>query len=642
MLLAGNRAEEYSLDIWQNFVIPPYFKEISMLQTRKPMMIVGGRGCGKTMLLRYFCYETQFSKDRGTFGVEAINRIGLYWKIDTQFAKILSNRGEDNNNWSNIFTHLGVLELGLGVINSLLKLKDSNFNLEEKDGILNIHFVELRGFDKDLPDTILELKKYFEFSIQKLQIWVVNNFKKLDPPLLFPISFLKCLINTIRDQVAFLKGTDFFVYIDEYENLLQSQKKIVNTWIKHSETPLIFNVAMKRNAFDVRDTIGNESIVNIHDYRKFDIEELLDKHHHVFASEILFLRLKQANLESIVPININNLFKTDDDILRNRRSAEYEKIITDKAKSIFPSYTQKQLADEILNDSKLNDRLQGLINETLNKRDSSYSLNDFYDKSFPEATLVNFALLNRKQIKDVDLFAEFSLLKNGELNKYTGKTNWIHNNTIGCVLYLYSKVGRLCPFYAGFESFCEMSKGNIRHFLELCSQSIVNCGDSFEKTCQVSIKDQSSASKLVSASMLNEIKSLGNKGSSLYTFVIRLGTIFEYCRNNISQSEPEQNHFTIKDNLSEDSSKFLSELEKWSVIYTYKLTKSKSGEFGSEYILNPIYSYYFNISYRKKRRIILSDNDFKIIAFHEVSDFERLIRKFNKVAEKAPNLFELF
>ena len=49
-ILAKNRAEEFGHDLWQDFVIPPYFMELEILHSRKPSIIVGGRGCGKTML----------------------------------------------------------------------------------------------------------------------------------------------------------------------------------------------------------------------------------------------------------------------------------------------------------------------------------------------------------------------------------------------------------------------------------------------------------------------------------------------------------------------------------------------------------------------------------------------------------------
>ena len=83
---------------------------------------------------------------------------------------------------------------------------------------------------------------------------------------------------------------------DEYENLPIYQQRVINTWLKHSEAPLIFNLAMKRNAFVTRQTLGDEYISDIHDFRTHDLEAYLAEHFEIFAAEILFLQLSIAQL----------------------------------------------------------------------------------------------------------------------------------------------------------------------------------------------------------------------------------------------------------------------------------------------------------------------------------------------------------
>lgn len=639
-ILAKNRAEEFGHDLWQDFVIPPYFMELEILHSRKPSIIVGGRGCGKTMLLRYLCHETQFSPLRKDVSLETLNRIGIYWKIDTQFAKIMAKRGDDNANlWNSAFIHMGVITLSSEILRSLDSIQASNLKTFNKIDLSILNFSYLKGFDENIPSDFISLKKYLRDAFNKFEIWV-SNYKKLAEPIFFPLNFIKELIDVVKEQIPDLKNSDFHVYIDEYENLLSEQKKIVNTWVKHSETPLIFNLAMKRNAFDERMTVGNEQIVKIHDYREFDIEVLLDKCYEVFAAEILLLRLKKANYQLELPINISDLFNISPEIISKRQSSDYKKIVQSSVKNILPTYSQKELASDILKDFSLKKKITNLISDALKRKGSKYTLTDFYDEKYPEAMIVLFALLNRAIPVEV-ILNELHALQNGKENKFNGKTNWVHNNLFGCILFLYNKLGRLCPLYSGFESFCTMSKGNIRHFLELCFKSIANANISTELV--VTPKEQSSATKQVSTSLLKEVKALGPKGNSLYTFVIRLGTIFEYCRDNPAQSEPEQNHFDIEGNILVEEQHFLDELVKWSVLYEERLTKRKNDEIGVEYILNPIYAAYFNISYRKKRRITISGREFATIAFGDLIDYESLLkRKYQKGVISQTSLFDLF
>ncbi len=70
----------------------------------------------------------------------------------------------------------------------------------------------------------------------------------------------------IIEKVKVLSGSVFFIYIDEYENLRDEQQRLINTYIKHSEPPLIFNIATKRNGMRTNATVGAEKITEIADF----------------------------------------------------------------------------------------------------------------------------------------------------------------------------------------------------------------------------------------------------------------------------------------------------------------------------------------------------------------------------------------
>ena len=82
-IFSKNRAEELGYDVWEHFVIPPFFDRLDLTTARKPRIIIGGRGCGKTMLLRYLSHQTVFSQQRASIPTTAIHHIGLYWRVDS-------------------------------------------------------------------------------------------------------------------------------------------------------------------------------------------------------------------------------------------------------------------------------------------------------------------------------------------------------------------------------------------------------------------------------------------------------------------------------------------------------------------------------------------------------------------------------
>src|ERR1017187_4500634 len=100
-----NRAEELGYDVWQHFVIPPFYNQLDLTTARKPRIIIGGRGCGKTMLLRYLSHQTMFSRLRPTIPVDSLKHIGLYWRADTHFMNLMSGRGIDDSTWHSAFVH---------------------------------------------------------------------------------------------------------------------------------------------------------------------------------------------------------------------------------------------------------------------------------------------------------------------------------------------------------------------------------------------------------------------------------------------------------------------------------------------------------------------------------------------------------
>jgi hypothetical protein len=398
--------------------------------------------------------------------------------------------------------------------------------------------------------------------------------------------------------------------------------------------PLIFNLAMKRYSFNNRQTVGNEQLADIHDYREYDLEAYYDEsiNFSLFAAEILFLRLWKSDNSYKVPIVPDELRSTEVEILKNRRTLGYKTKIIQAAKEFLPGYTSEKMAKEVFEDSILKNRLKKLLDDSLAAKNIKISSEKLFLPNYPQAGVIIPALLNRN-ISVEEILQEISALKEGNDNKFTGKTNWVHNNIIGCLLLIYEPLGRFCPFYSGFEAFCLMSRTNIRHFLELCNKSINNetLSRNTKSIPSISSKSQAEAAKHSSTSFLKEVKSFGVNGNSLHSFVLRTGTYFKWAHKRLSQSEPEQNHFSIQGNVSNEIQVFIEDAIKWSVLYESKITKQKGGASkleseDFEYILNPIYAPYFHISYRKKRRVKFSEEDLKTIVHGDFEQFEAFLK----------------
>lgn len=631
--IAQNRAEELGYDLWEDFVIPPFYDGLDLLTAKKPRVIVGGRGCGKTSLLRYLCHQTQFSNKRSRITEEDILNIGIYWKVDTQFAKMLSKRGFEDESWNRAFEHLAVLEMSTEILKSLENIANSSFESFELNNLDCFDFSILSSFRNDVPADFTSLKKFIRREINYFQTWA-GSIRTTKQPIFLPLKFVKELIIEIKTQNDLFKDTDYLVYVDEYENLLVDQQRLINTWIKHSEMPLIFNLAMKPNSFLEKNTIGNESIAETHDYREYNLEDFYQKiNFEVFAAEILFLRLWKNDNTFKIPILPEELRSTENDVLNKRKSDSYKRRVLNAAKDFLPSTSIDEMSKDVFTDDILYNRLKDLILRAIKNNNHKGNVEDFLVPEFPQASIIIPALLNRATSTE-EVLKEIEKLTSGKKNKFFGTTNWVHNNLFGCLLLIYEPLGRSCPIYSGFEAFCLMSRTNLRHFLELCYKSIANeLLNSNKKALRtISIRSQAEASKQASSTFLREVKNFGNDGNKLHTFVLRLGTYFSYAHKKPTQSEPEQNHFSISGNRSNELNIFLSDAVKWSVLYESKITKQKGGENKAEsedfeYILNPIYAPYFHISYRKKRSVQFRSDEIATIVFGNFTEFQGYMDK---------------
>lgn len=633
-ILASNRTEELGFDVWDRYVIPPRLNIRHWGESKKPRIIIGGRGCGKTMLLRYLSHDSTFSSNRMKIGHSNLGHIGVYWRPDTQFTSLLKERNQDEEIWRASFGHLCALLLAKEILRSIESISNSQLNVIHPEELESLNFSTLSTNSIKLPDGYRELCTFLDNSIYEFETWV-NDIDSAKKPVFLPTTvFLKRLIHVISNQLKKLERVVFFAYIDEYENFTRLQQQLVNTWIKHSEPPLIFNVAMKRNGFKTRRTLSEESLVETHDYRTIDLENFtLPSEFNLFAAEILLMRFDNAN----IPIEeIDTKILRDPNSELERKKKQYYNKILGIARELLPTWSRSSLVSKLFQDTILLERLRQRIAIGLERRgESNITAEYFFMQEVPNAAIVVLpALLARDRLSTRRIVDEFQKYCSGERNGFEQDTDWLHNTFIASYLDLFIPLVRTCPVYSGFETYCRMARGNIRHFLELCHR--VFAETYADSRLSKSAEEQAEAACQVAVNLLPEVRSFGHLGNHLHSFVLRLGKLFALSQRRTSQSEPERTHFAIRGGealISDQSRKLLAEAVKWSVLFEEKESKVKSPSEQQviDYVLNPIYSPYFQISYRKGRKLLLSNDDFEVLCSGSVEQYNtKLYSQFAK------------
>ena len=103
------KAEWMNGHLFELFTEPDYFGE---LRTQCPCVLIGGRGTGKTTVLRGLSYEGQFA-----LSGQAIDAIatwpyyGLYYRADTNRVRALTGSDVPIERWIRLFAHYFNLQL---------------------------------------------------------------------------------------------------------------------------------------------------------------------------------------------------------------------------------------------------------------------------------------------------------------------------------------------------------------------------------------------------------------------------------------------------------------------------------------------------------------------------------------------------
>ncbi|RIY40336.1 hypothetical protein [Neopusillimonas maritima] len=625
-LLGRTRAEEHDADVWGDFFIPPYFDQLALTTATKSVYITGKRGCGKTMLLKYFDYHTAFSKRRDQIPRDEIDHVGIYWRVDTQFCSSLNSRGIQEGEWSVVFESYFGLVIAIELLHAVKAIAESAFQEFDETRLASLTFPSAADYLDGVPTGAGDLLPSLVALRRKFTTWV-SNITAMKRPVLPPgRDFILALISDLRDLPE-LATLSLFVYVDEVENLAPYQRHVLNAFLKHSQRPLIVSFTSKEHPSD-NQTSGPESINATHDYQLLDLDKFLA----ISTPTPFFAEVFLGNLDIAASLATSPLLEIvrSQDRLADRQKSAYQRDVIGRMRERFPETSDKEIATNALREASLKVILIRKINKALKDRASKLSADDFlFEGAAPEALVTVPALLNRETLTPEKVLAELRRFSADGTGSF--ETTWVHNNLFGAILELYRPFARECPLYSGFDTLVTMANNNLRNFLILCYKTLEVAELRDEPEAPYSVDIQCRAAYDASEQLIKEIRTFGRFGEQLRVFVLRLGSIFRALQASPAMSEPEQNQFTINSGartLQEKEHEFIAEALRFGILVEKQETKSKSGVGLDivDYQLNPIYAPYFQISYRRKRKLEISVEQFHMLIMGNETDYRELAR----------------
>jgi hypothetical protein len=611
-LFGSFKAEWLKDKIFDLFKEPSYFPDLT---TASPCVLIGGRGTGKTTVLRCLSYEGQFAlSGLQSQSIPSWNYYGMYYRVNTNHVTAFTGDELEHDRWIKLFAHYFNLHL-CGLVFKFLNWYSINsaapVELSESACLKIGRTLHLPG-----ATTIRQVEEHVENSRIEFEAYINNVADDDKPKLSMQTAPVDALMEALLDLDQF-RGKNFFFLLDEYENFLDYQQQVVNTYIKHSGQLYSFKIGVKELGWRRRATLQeNEQLISPADYVRINISESLKgEKFRRFAKSVCNERFAKLTISQEDPI-------------------------IDVTK-IFPGLPEDQEA-EMLGIKRIVPRIVLELGEL----------------SRAERTHLNH--LSPLEIYFISFWAEGQGLSVREVFDDTLRDNhrWrtrFENYRHALLFTIRKHVRGINKYYAGWDVFTQLSGNNIRYLLELVEKSaLLHLHDGGDLTKSVGPKTQTIAAQNVGHNYLSELEGLSLQAAQLTKLLLGLGRVFQVMARDAIGHAPEVNQFRLSpyddnDEAGVPPDDAVERLLKLAVMHLALIRPSgtKLGDSGDtrdyDYMVHPIYSAYFVFSHRKKRKMILTGSDLLGLVSSPKPTIRAILKKNNRATEEPlPEQLTLF
>lgn len=606
------KAEWLRGDLFRLFQTPGYFPE---LEEPRPTVLVGGRGTGKTTVLKCLSYEGRYQLEgKSAEAVRTSNYVGLYWCIDSNRVTAFSGPELTPEGWQRLFGHYANLEIVSQICEYVLwytqKTGDSiTFEPRRLNRVtksLNLSPIANIG---DLAESVNDALVDLEATINAIGDHPPDTISLQGAPIQYLIESLVS-VPVLADKV-------FYILIDEYENLSDDQQRVINTLLKHGRDQYAFKIGVKESGWRTRATLTGEALVHPADYDLIDLSnKMVDGAYESFARQVCNARLERAaELAGLSdpPPEIGTLLES--------LSADEEATLLGIERRVAP----------------IRNRLQG---------------NPSYRGALSELSDLQLYFLDRRsQAQGVgleSLLSAYSAEPRQTLSSY-------RENYRQALLYTVSEhSGRgVQKYYAGWRTIVKVSGGNIRYLVEIVERAFELHEEAKKDFTEViSAREQTEACIAIGRKYTQEVQALDPEGARLTYLLLGLGRFFHLLARHSEGKQPDTTSFVVSRTEDPNADALLEELLRIAVMHQVlrrwpatKLT-SPSDAKENEYSLHPVFSAFFVFPYQKKRRIRLSGSNLLLVASDVKAGLKSLLessgRPLEQTAEDLPTQLSLF
>ena len=568
-LFGAHKAEWLGPRLFELFSAPNYFPQMT---TSRPCILVGGRGTGKTTVLRGLSYQGQFELEgRNPQSVSSWPYFGFYYRVDTNKVRAFKGPELPESQWIRNFGHYVNLLMCVQVLRFLAWFQATT------QIATDLHEEELErvatAFHLPSPSSNQHLLQLLERSLTEFEAHINNVVDSASPSLSLQGAPIALLLESVRRHGVFAEKLFFFL-IDEYENLEDYQQRLMNTLIKHSGELYSFKICVRELGWRVHNTHAeNEYLFSPADYIRIDITEVMqDAQFEEFSRKVCQDRL---------------------DALVDGKNKDVAQI-----RDLLPSISEEEEAKLLGIEEHNRETLQELrkiaptgVADSLSPME--ICLLEFWGKSHNQSL--------------GEVFEDF------QRNSDTWQTRL--NNYSHALLFTLRRGRRgIQKYYAGWETFIQLSGGNIRFLLQLVEASLARQlreGRRLDEPLSPSL--QTVAAQATGRANLTELEGISVHGAQLTKLLLSLGRVFGIMAASPEGHAPEVNQFEVVGGPGAATQQDETSALLTAAVMHLALARHSGSKLGGEgetrdwdYMIYPIFAPFFNFSYRRKRKLRLT------------------------------------
>lgn len=635
------RAEDFGGDLYEFYEpLEQLVRKVSGVDIKgsRPVFLIGGRGTGKTMVLKFLSLEMQLKdfirnklkQDKSISKLssgemkEFLNRkrfIGIYLRFKT--IEYDSFKGEV----AQLFKPYLSIKIAEKILKFLKTLKSFGLVHEDQERKITDFFLKHIIVPKPKAESNFEscarairedILPLFEKILEKKSFYSMDEIKRDHSiPLVIHKEIFFGLPDLIFNELDCLKGKNLFILLDELEYLNQFQTSCIGELIKNSdETSVIFKIGSRYMPKEIPVGESNEVLQEPHDHRVIHITDSLNAAHgkktdyRKLIKSILNKRLHKSNFFKTRGItDIEQLFpnlSVEDEALALVRSKK-EPFMREKHWNKFKSFLRRSKSAEEI--AEIIDLLKYPDNPVIEKLNMLL----YYRKNAPQ---------------EIKRTCEEYLRK--ENIQYT---HLYQKNALNLLFQLHSDY-RSEKKYAGIDVFIHLSSGIIRFAIEICNQALntaLNYGYELRQDNPVGVIYQDIGAKHHAKLQYDDIRRIpANLGLLVQEFINQIGTIFRALHEDRYLVEPEPTHFeTDYSEIKEEAKRVFDAALEYSYLQRKppmdprKFDEAKKPDF----LINRVFAPYFEISYNVRGRTYISASQIQSLIMGDTEEKKQTRRE---------------